>query len=214
MYLNLSKFLKSDLVPEDILYLTAIKQNAAGKNVEFLSTYLTDSKVAEYENQDFIKTVKGKKTDSTYFLLRTTDKANKLLAELSYAADVDGETEVLFNWLQSVYKSKPNGIIKNKIETKRRIQWFKSITGISGNYLALLLAEFISDSFVPENDEKFIDFKKQNPRAVLSNMLDNICWTPRNDRSVHYTLEDSPLYNYYQDNLEHINKVWAEKIKQ
>jgi len=202
MYVNLERFLKSGLVPEDILYLTAIKQNAAGKNVQFLSTYLSDSKIIEYENAGYIKSVNGKKTDSLYFLIRTTDKANKLLAALSFAAEYNEDDEKLVNWLIQTYKNR-GGISKNRQETLRRFSWFRKITGLEGNELANLVLCFINDTFVSENGQNFAqefgEFKSQNPRAQLSQMADNLAWKPESHQDKHYTLEKSPLWNYYQE---------------
>ena len=52
---------------------------------------------------------------------------------------------------------------------------------------------------------------EQNPRGVLSNMLDNICFSPISVFDKHKTLDKSPLYIYYEDNKEYVNQVWLNK---
>lgn len=216
MYVNLNKLEESVLNINHLVPLIAIKQNSAGKKVEWLKEYLEESSLSYFKQEGLVKEVKPKnKSEVGYKLLRTTEKANKLLINLSKGEGIDEETEILNDWGVKIYKSRSNGIVRNKQESMRRLQWFKEITEISGNKLATLLASFIQDSFTPDNPknftEEFREFKNSNPRAVLSNCWDNICWTAPNDRAVHYTLGDSPLWSYYEDNQGFIENIWKEK---
>ena len=52
---------------------------------------------------------------------------------------------------------------------------------------------------------------EQNPRGVLSNMLDNLCFNPTSVFDKHKTLDKSPLYKYFEDNQEYIEKMWESK---
>lgn len=213
MYINIDLLEKSSLELRDVVLLTAIKQNAAGKKEEFLKSNLLESDLERYTERLFIKLVKGtKKDEGVYKRLRMDEKGSKLLTDLSYEGAPDEQTEILLNWLVNIYKSKSNGIVKNKKEIARRLFWFKTVTAIEGNKLALLLASFVQDSFIPENPknfaEEFRQFKESNPRAQISNMLDNICYSPESHFDRHYTLDKSPLWRYFEDWKEHIENIW------
>lgn len=68
----------------------------------------------------------------------------------------------------------------------------------------------MGDTYTKESGLSIQEFKEQNPRMVLSNLVDNIFWTPKNNFARHYNLDDSPLWNYYQDNMEYIEEVWRK----
>jgi len=212
MFINLSLLEKHNLYPSDLTLLTAIKLNSAGKNEEYLNKWLSEDDYKRYEALEYTKLVKPvKKTDGLYKRLRISDKMSKVLNDLSCGGEgISEDTEKLANWIFDIYGKKPNGIIRNRKETKRRIQWFSEITSIQQNALATLIASFIQDSYEPEQYATFKEFKEQNPRAIFSNCCDNICWSPPNDRAVHYTLDDSPLYAYYIQNEEFIKGCWKQ----
>lgn len=210
MYINFN--LSSNLLCGDIEKLTAIKQ----KEIEWLHKYLLPIDLKRFEELNLISRIKCKKgQENSLEVLRLSDKGKKLTVELSYEGAPDEQTDVLLNWLIPIYKSKPNGIVKNKKECGRRLFWFKTVTKIEGNRLAILLGQFVSDSFIPESNknfsEEFRNFKESNPRGVLSNMLDNICWQPDSMFDKHYTLDKSPLYRYYEDNEQFIQNIWKSK---
>jgi len=210
MYINFK--ISSSLLCGDIEKLTAIKQ----KEIEWLSKNLPDTDLRRFEELSLISRVKTKKkNESPLESLRLSDKGKKLLMDLSYEGAPDEQTNILLNWLIQIYKSKKNGIIKNKTECARRLFWWKTITKIEGNKLAVLLSQFVADSFIPENPknfaEEFREFKENNSRGVISNMLDNICWQADSMFDKHYTLDKSPLYRYYTDNEEFIKNIWRER---
>jgi hypothetical protein len=89
--------------------------------------------------------------------------------------------------------------------------WFKTITDIRENRLAVLLQCFLSDCFNEDDGLSVKEFMEQNPRGVLSNMLDNVFWQPTSLYDKHKTLDKSPLYTYYEDNREYVNQIWESK---
>lgn len=216
MYINLETWQKSNLELGDLELLVALKQNSAGKCLEFLNKYLSEVHYSRFKELDLIKEVKAKnKQETLYSRLRLSDKGSKMLISFSFGGGIDEETKILHDWLFKIYKQKENGIVRNRTECQRRLQWFKEITAISGNKLATLIGSYVSDSFIPENQnnfhQEFKEFKNNNPRATLSNCLDNICWKAPNDRAVNYTLGDSPLWDYYIDNEAYIKQMWKDK---
>ena len=206
MYVNISVFDKYNLEPQDLYFLAGIKQ----VEKEVLEK-LTGDVFNRLEAQSLLTSIKGKKGDNPAYNIRLSTKGKKLMADLSYEGAVDSETDIIADWLINIYKSKSGGIVKNKTETKRRIQWFKTVTQIKDNKLAVLLQCFLQDTYNEHDGLTVKEFMEQNPRGVLSNMLDNVCWSPTSLYDKHKTLDKSPLWYYYEDNMEYINKVWESK---
>lgn len=207
-YINLSVLDKSNLLFSDLVFLSALLQIES----DWVVKNLTDDVYSRFQTLKLVKHIKCKiKTEHSYMSLRLTDDAKKLLASLSYEGAVDEEAEVITNWLINIYKSKSGGIVKNKTEIKRRVQWFKTATQIKENKLATLLQCFIQDTYSENDGLSVKDFMEQNNRGVLSNMCDNICWNPTSLYDKHKTLDKSPLWKYYEDNLEYVNQIWKSK---
>lgn len=198
MFINFSTFAKAKekygLTEVDFFQLVAIKQ----KETEFF----TEEDAERYLQAGLVKKLK---TKNEYRLDRAGDK---LLIDLSTDLTITDEIEKLFSYLERIYKGRPSGIVKNKTETKRRMAWFSNMTGIKENKLAMLMQCFCKDSYNPNTGLSIIEAKEENPRLVLSNMLDNVFWAPKDHFSRHYKLEESPLFNYLEDNRKYIEKTW------
>ena len=208
MYLNISVFTKSNLQFSDLVFLAAINQT----ETDWLIENLNEDVYRRFSAFSLIKHIKQKsKKEHLYTSLRISEVGAKFLADISYEGAVDSETEVIADWLINIYKAKSGGIVKNKTEIKRRIHWFKTVTQIKGNKLAVLLQSFLQDTYNEQDGLTVKEFMEQNPRGVLSNMLDNVCFNPTSVFDKHKTLDKSPLWQYYEENIEYINKVWESK---
>lgn len=208
MYLNISVFTKSNLQFSDLVFLAAINQT----ETDWLIENLNEGVYRRFSAFSLIKHIKQKsKKEHLYTSLRISEVGAKFLADISYEGAVDSETEVIADWLINIYKAKSGGIVKNKTEIKRRIHWFKTATQIKGNKLAVLLQSFLQDTYNEQDGLTVKEFMEQNSRGVLSNMLDNVCFNPTSVFDKHKTLDKSPLWQYYEENIEYINKVWESK---
>ena len=208
MYINLSVLGKSGLEYSDLVFLVAINQT----ETDWLIENLNEDVYRRFSAFSLITHIKQKsKKEHLYVSLRLSDSGKSLLVNLSYEGAVDSETEVIADWLINIYKAKSGGIVKNKTEIKRRIHWFKTATQIKGNKLAVLLQSFLQDTYNEQDGLTVKEFMEQNSRGVLSNMLDNVCFNPTSVFDKHKTLDKSPLWQYYEENIEYINKVWESK---
>ena len=208
MYLNISVFTKSNLQFSDLVFLAAINQTETNWLIESLNEDVYN----RFNELSLIKHIKQKsKKEHLYTSLRLSEQGKSLLVNLSYEGAVDSETDIIADWLINIYKSKSGGIVKNKTEIKRRIHWFKTVTQIKGNKLAVLLQSFLQDTYNEQDGLTVKEFMEQNSRGVLSNMLDNVCFNPTSVFDKHKTLDKSPLWQYYEENIEYINKVWESK---
>lgn len=208
MYINIEKLEKSGLLPGDLEVLVGIKFNQSGKKEEYLNKHLTEAQYKRFNELSLLKEVKGKQSINNR--LRTSDKANKLLIELSYEGTVDEESQKLADWVIKIYKSRKGAFIKNKTELVRRIHWFKTITNITGNHLALLIQCAILDTYDPDCGETFYEAKEKNNRLLLNNMAERLYWAETSIMDKHKTLDKSPLYDYYIDNQAYIEEVWRK----
>lgn len=206
MYLNFNTFHKHNLQTQDLFYLLAVKQIEK----EQLKNIPIDV-IERFEALGILTTIKGAKSEPESLKIRLNDKGKDLAVKLSFEGSPDEETEIIANWLINTYKNKKGGIVKNKTEIRRRIMWFKTITDIRENKLAVLLQCFLSDCYNEDDGLSVKEFMEQNPRGVLSNMLDNVFFSPTSVFDKHKTLDKSPLYTYYEDNKEYINKIWESK---
>lgn len=206
MYINFDTYNRKGLTEVEIFTLCAIKNKA----VEYL--YENFSKVQEkLEKDGYIKYVKGKKDSKLEELVRLDKKGEKVLKDLSSSASITEENKKLSEWVINFYKTKKGGIVKNKTETARRCEWFSNETGWVEKKLAILLMLFINDTYDQNSGLSLSEYKEQNPRMVLSNLCDNIFWSPSNNFARHYKLDESPLYQYYLDNQKYVEEQWENR---
>ena len=206
MFINFNIYKKYNLTPEYLIQLLAVKQ----KQTEEINTDV----LGHFEELGYVTYTKGKKNQDIRELVRLSDKGKKLLTDLSFEGAVDEESEKIRDWVVSVYKNKNGGIVKNKTELGRRIHWFKTITDIRGNFLAVLIQCVMQDTYDPECGQSFYDAKKDNPRLILSNLAENLFWMPQSHFDKHYTLDKSPLFTYFEDNQEYIKQVWNQLLNE
>lgn len=200
MFINFEKLYKfqDKFKLEDLFYLLAVKQ----QDNEAINEYKTSNEYKLLE-EGYTKNLKNGE-------LRLDKKGQKLLKDLGTSNAITEETEKLSEWLIQLYKGREDGIVKNKQQIKFKLQWFSDETGIYRNSLALLLQCFMNDCYTKESGLTIQEFKEKNPRMCMNNMLDNLFFKPESVFDKHYTLSKSPLYNYFEDNKEYVEQVWAK----
>ena len=207
MYINIEHYLKSGLLFSDLIFLAGIKQT----NKEILET-LTDDIIIRFKELNLVTSIKGKKGEDERLKIRLSEQGKEFMIKLSYEGSEDVETTTTKNWIISVYKNKEGGIVKNKTELGRRIQWFKTVTNIQGNFLAVLIQCAMQDTYNNSCGQTFYEYKKDNPRAMLSNLAENLFYAPESIYDRHKTLDKSPLYTYYEDNKDYVQQVWKTNL--
>lgn len=215
-YFNFQRaYNKFNMTPLDVLVMQLIHQNSNTKEdtTDMVATYLTDEFKKFLEENEYSKNLKNKKLNDIE-RIRLTKKGRKLLNDLQKRGSFEKEDEVIAEWIEGVYKKRDNYVKSNLTELKRRVQWFREETGINRNKLATLVQLFLNDTFIQDEDKRepfekqYREFKQENPRAVLSLKAENIMWTPPDRYAKYYQLEDSPLYQYYLENEEYVEKHW------
>lgn len=199
MYINFNKLHRSGITLEQLFWLCAVQQK---EPEEITNLYYDEDSVEKFLEKGFLKRLKKGE-------LRIDTKGTKFLKDISSSGVISIETEVIVDWLIKVYKSR-NGAVKNKKETQRRCQWFSDETGIVGNYLAVLLRCFVQDVYQSDTGQSIEEARADNPRLQLSVLTDNIFWNPPNNFARNYTLDNSPLWNYYDEYTEYITEQWKK----
>lgn len=184
---------------KDFLYLCAVKQQEE-ESIKEIGEKVSLVRLLEH---NYIKTLKNG-------ALRLDKKGTEFLKNVSKSDEITEDTEKIIDWMVKMYKDREDGIVKNKQECKRRAQWFQDETGIYQNKLALLISSFMQDTYSKYSGLSIEEFKAQNPRMVLNNMLDNVFYKQDSMFDKHYTLNKSPLYQYFEDNQEYIEEIWKK----
>ena len=198
MYLNFNTFRKLKLTEEFVFFLLAVKS----EDEHYIENFKDKEKFLE---EGYIKQIKS----GDY---RLDKKGKEILNKLSKSDAITPETEKLAEWIANFYKNKKGGIVRNKKELQRRIQWFIDETSIKRNALAILISSYINDSFDESLGLSMQEFKEQNDgRMTLSFIPENVFWKPLNHFQKNYTLDESSLYNYYLDNQKYIEDIWKSK---
>lgn len=196
MYINFNQFRKLKLTEEFVFFLLAVKS----EDKEYIENFNDKQKSLE---EGYIKQIKS----GDY---RLDKKGKEVLNKLSKSDAITPETEKLAEWIANYYKNKKGGIVRNKAELKRRLQWYSDETGVTNNSLAIKIACFINDTYDQSSGLTLEEFKEQNPRMQLSVIAENLFFTPRNHFARHYNLDDSPLYQYYLEHTKHIEEQWKK----
>jgi len=201
MFVNFSrldKFLKEFKI-EDLFFILAVKQQDQ-ENIEEYYNLNSNQRLLE---SSYLKQIKNGE-------LRLDKKGTEFLRDLGKSDKISDDTEKLCSWLVELYKDREDGIVKNKQEIRRRAQWYSDETGIFQNRLAVLLQCFMQDCYTKESGLTIQEFKEQNPRMCMNNMLDNLFYKPESMFDKHYTLSKSPLNNYLEDNQQYIEEIWRK----
>lgn len=205
MYINLKQLEKCGVDGNSIMILNIIKQNSNGAQEEFLKRLSVDWELIK----DYIEfTKKGASNEAK---VRLNKKGKDLLIKL-VTSSVDEDTEKIAEWVKTTYKNRPSGIVRNYTELKKRIQWFSDVSNIKQNELALLIKAFMSNTYDPESGLTIEEAKKNNPFLVLSNIAENMFYSPESHFDKHYTLDKSPLWQFYNDNIDFFAKEF-DKLK-
>lgn len=194
MYINLNNLFK---LPNPMaLPLLLILRHASKRDVsdEVARVITSDEDLDVLEEKGYIKYIKGKKTTSMLCLMRLDKRGTKFLNDLD-EPEVEEQDAQIFTWLADIY-NKRDKQIGNRKKTKRLIASFREKSGIEKNNLAFLCNAFISD----DNQQEY------------SHKLEFVFWKPKNLFQSKFVLEDSRLWDYYNNRKEYFDNQF-KKLK-
>ena len=192
MYINFPLFEKSGLQPEDIYFLAGIKQTER----EVIDK-LTGDIFNRLEALKLLTSIKGKKGDNPMYNIRLSPLGKKLLEDIE-TPEVTEQHLKMRDYLIEMYLSH---------EDKERVIGNKKLIGIYisvlQNYLGLDIYRFyyLCEFFLSEH--------------IFTKKLENIFMDRNKIRYGEFKnhIEDSALYNFYEQRKSDVEYYWAEKIK-
>ena len=202
MFINfkvVDKFLKEFKI-EDLFFILAVKQ----QDQENIQEYYSLNSSQRLLGLGYLKQIKNGE-------LRLDKKGTEFLRDLGKSDEISEDTKKISQWVYETFKNREGGIIKSKPELQRRLQWFSDQTGYQQNKLAIVIGLFITNTYSKDSGLTVEEFMKDNPHGVLNNIAENLFWTPPNHFAKNYTIDNSPLARFIEDNQEYVEQAWREK---
>lgn len=191
-YTNFEILEKSDLEAEDLILLTACRQNRTEGLGSIIGKRFGKSKLWVLEQKGFIEYIKGKKGQSDFDKVRITSKGQDFLDDVE-TPGVTNDDLKLYEWLELEYKSSGR-IIGNRKKTKLYISLFRVHSQIDRNRLA-----FLCDTFLRDDD-----------KMKYSQKLEYMFFKPPNVFTSRFDIEESRLYKYYLQHKEAFDKEFEK----
>lgn len=196
MYLNFKLAKELNISPQQILLLQAIKQQGSEKLDDIIPLLIQEDTLLEnLSKNQYIKLIKGKKDQSEIERLRITSKGTKLLEDISTPEITEGDLQ-MYSYLENIYLSHEDEErhIGNKKKTKIYCAIFRNYLSLSLHQMYWLCWLFLQEySHTKRLEYIFFNSNKQRYGKFQNN------------------IEDSPLYQYYDQNKEKIENFWKKK---
>lgn len=191
MAINIKYLEKKGLEPLDLLILEILHQNSTEDMTGELVLYLDEKHMERFLALDLIGYVKAKKKDEHDFRRLRLSKKGKDIYRNARILDYTEFDENLFAAVEKIYNSleKPVG---NDIRVKQLLAWFRAETGYSRKQIFKAIRVFIE-----------IEQEKSGGKYIPS--AENLIWKGSNLFATKWTLADSRLYQFIQENKKHLN---------
>lgn len=198
MYVNFQLLREKKLKIKTITDLTAIRQNKLEDLSEYLSSELNMDDLRVLGELGYITYIKAKnKSQNAYHLVRITEKAQKLLDDISIPLISNGDLEML-DYLINMYSNHEDS--ERTIGNKKKIAKYISIMR---NTLGLTLHQFyyLSEYFLSE--------------YPYTKVLEYVFFNSNKNRygKFEHNMEDSPLYQFYDTKKKDVEYYWSQKLK-
>lgn len=198
MYINFEYLKQKGLTVSDVTILQIIKQLKIEPELEEdLAIVLTDDFMEKAFERDYITTIKGKKKDSELSKLRLTSKGNKILDNIETPKVTEGDLK-MYEHLCNFYLSHEDEerVLGNQKKTKMYCAIFRNRLSLSLHEMYWLCWLFVQ-------------------RYEYTKKLENIFFDSNKIRYGKFEnhFEDSPLYQFYEENKQEVNYLWKQKIK-
>jgi hypothetical protein len=182
----------------ELVSLQIIKQNRNEDNSEYIDKYIKESVRESLLNKELIMLLQQKSEKDTFSKkVRVTSKGNELL-EFASTPDIEEGDEKMALYLIDMYLKKDEGrTIGNKKNVVMFTAQFRKVLNLSLYEMYWLCDLFISETKYTLVLEKiFFDSNKHRYGKFINH------------------IEDSKLYQFYQDNMEQVKDYWKIKIKE
>ena len=196
MYINFHLLQQLKITPQQILLLQAIKQQSSEDLKDVIPLLIQEDHLLEnLSKNDYIKLIKGKKEQSEIERLRITSKGTKLLEDVNTPEVTQGDIQ-LFDYAVEMYLSHEDEErhVGNKKKTKIYCAIFRNHLSLSLHRMYWLVWLFLQENpFTKRLEYIFLNSNKNRYGKLQNN------------------IEDSPLYQYYDQNRQKIEQFWKKK---
>lgn len=194
MYINTIYLQEYGLRLIDVSLLTIIKQNKLEDLSVFIEDNITTSDVEFYQDKGLISFVKRGKSLSEK--IRITPKGTKFLEAVT-TPDITLGDEKMANYLMEMYLSvDENRIVGNKKSVVKHTAQFRQYCGLTLHQMYWLCDLFIQETkYTLKLENIFFEANKHR----YGRFLDHI--------------DDSKLYQFYNEKKEMVENYWKQKIK-
>lgn len=193
-YYNIKLLKQKGLTPIEVTYLQLIKQN----RTEDVSELLVDCDLDSFEQRGLVTYIKGKPTDSSLNRVRLSSKGKKWLTDIETPEVTEGDLKMA-EYLMEMYikmSDDEERTIGNKKKVKMYCAVFRQKLQLTLHEMFWLCYLFVEEyEFTKVLEKVFIDSNKNRYGNFESN------------------IEDSKLYQFYDNNKEKILDYWKQKIK-
>ncbi|AGO47730.1 hypothetical protein Phi4:1_gp196 [Cellulophaga phage phi4:1] len=198
MYLNIKLIHELGFDAIDILQMQLLKQNRNEDLTEILPEYFEEEVIEKLSTQGIlVKVKKKKKSDSDMSIIRLSKKGQDILDKVC-TPKVEERDYQMLEYLTEMYLSHEDSERKvgNKKKVVQYISIFRNHMGFSIHQTYWLLWRFLQDfSYTKVLEYLFFNSNKNRYGTFEAN------------------IEDSPIYQYYEENKESIEQLWKNKIK-
>ena len=192
MYVNFEILLKRGLIPQDLLFLQAVKQQQTEDLGDMVAMLMDDQRYEFLIEKEYVKTIKGTSKMTEIEKIRLTTKGARLLDDIQTAYVTD-EDIVLRDWLIKQYENEGKQI-GNRKKIATGIAQFRAETGIEKNALAFLFKSFISDE---EN-------------MVYNLKLEKMLFSSKSMFSTKFNINECRLHDYYMKRKNYFDKQFKK----
>lgn len=180
-----------------VALLQIIKQNRIEDKEDSIATYMTDEWLESFESKGIITSIKKKrKSDSDFKVMRLTKKGEDLL-EIFETPEITSGDDDMFNYLVGMYlkHEDKDRMIGNKKKTRMYCAIFRQQLNLSLQEMYWLCMQFLQDYPYTKKLEYIFFNSNKNRYGKFSN-----------------NLEDSPLYQFFEQHKDKVEKIWALRI--
>lgn len=193
MYINLKYLEECGLRLIDVSLLTVIKQNKLEDLWLFIQDNISEKDINFYEQKGLIHFIKTGAT--IYHKIRITPKGTKFLDAVT-TPDITLGDEKMANYLMEMYLSvDENRVVGNKKNVVKHTAQFRQYCGLTLHQMYWLCDLFIQETkYTLKLENIFFEANKHR----YGRFLDHI--------------DDSKLYQFYNEKKEMVENYWEQKI--
>lgn len=198
-YFNFTLAHSKGLTPNMIILLQLIKQNKTEDNLSpFIAMMMEDEVLDILEQDGIVEYIKGNKKQTQFEKMRLSSKGLSLLEDLETPELTEGDVQMA-EYLMQMYLNHEDKerVIGNKKKVKMYCAIFRNRMQLTLHQMYWLSVLFLEEyQFTKKLENIFFDSNKHRYGKFENHF------------------EDSPLFQFFDENRARVEKFWSQKIKE